>query len=218
MINFAKFSNFFSTYSMLAVIAIPTQTNTSWQEFSFNKIKPNQVSFSESGIINSVNQSASPLVYKLSKIEKIKSFEIELKIEGQLNESKPVEFEEDSYLRLGLVAQGEKRLSGIKKMLAADWIKKMFSLAPEGVGLDKIYFFNLANTKNKVGKKRLHPKSDLMHEEVVEYKTSDQKDIKIIKTLDTAVPTAALWISIDGDDTKSKFVTTIKTIKLITQD
>ena len=49
---------------------------------------------------------------------------------------------DDFNLRLGLVLLGSHTLKWYQEVLAADWVKEMFKLAPEGQGIDRIYFLN----------------------------------------------------------------------------
>ena len=122
-------------------------------------------------------------------------------------------FDEDSILRFGFVGIGNQTLTGPQKWFAADWVKKLFSLAPKGTGLDKIYFFNVTNRSELNGKSRLHPKSDLLVETV--FAQHEKEGVfSFSKTLNSPIEAAAIWISIDGDDTQSEYETTISEIKL----
>ena len=214
-----NFKNLIFTTSMLAVMAIPLDKKEAWTELAFKKIPTNAVSYSSTGLKVEVKNSASPLVYKLDKFYKISGFEVILKIEGDLKNDPPEKiFEEDSLFRLGLVVEGKQKLSAVKKLFAPDWVKKLFALAPEGAGLEKIYFFNVGRTPASLGIKRDHPKTDLMSEEVVAVRSKNASELKINYSLKTPVNIAALWLSIDGDDTKSSFTTNIEKINLITAD
>ncbi len=197
-------------------ILVPVNDAAIWKEVSFSKIKPNKVSFSKEGLLVEVNESASPLVYRLPKKEKITdlSFKLILK-EGSLPPQQG--FGEDFYMRLGLIAEGQNKLTGVKKFFAADWIKTLFSLVSDDSGLDKIYFFNVGNVAQQMNSSRMHPKSDLMSESVVQTISAISSDITIEKKLTLPLIVHGLWLSIDGDDTKSKFSILIKEIKLKTE-
>lgn len=196
-----------------AAIAIPFGDPKAWTELEFRKIPPNQVTFSGEGIAIKVKESASPLVYKLPKIVLISQVEVELEINGELK-PQSAGFAEDSAFRLGLVAAGKQTLSRIQKLFAPAWVEKLFSLAPAGVGLDKIYFLNVGEEDQQIGQLRIHPKSELMSEEIVTLRKKGQRQIRFTKAFDPALSTAALWISVDGDDTKSEFTTTVRKISL----
>lgn len=197
-----------------AAFVVPTSTLEGWKELKFNKIPQNIVRVDEMKKIRiEVNGSASPLIYKLSEIKKVSEIAIGISANGELDKLNSSKFPEDFVFRLGLVAKGEQKLGWFQKKIAANWVLELFSLAPENIGIDKIYFFNFATTKNLVGEKRQHPKSDLMLEEIVaSYPETKNLTHKLNKNLDVV----ALWISVDGDDTKAKFNTTIEEIKLHT--
>lgn len=200
-----------------ALLVIPLQKEM-WTEVKFSKLRANSVAFDEKGIHIDVNSSASPLVHKLKKSVKITGFEFQVKLEGTLNPSPSNQFEEDSYFRLGLVTEGSNQLTGIKKLFAADWVKKLFALAPEGVGLDKIYFYNVTSENQKMGNQRTHPKSELMNEEIIYLRKTQELVITVKKKFQDNPKVVALWVSVDGDDTKSTFKTSIEKIVLQTQD
>lgn len=201
-----------------AAVVIPLEKN-GWTEISFGKIPVNKVTYSSQELIIQVKNSASPLVYKLDHLTKIKSLQIKLKLTGDLKSPAAEKaWEEDSLFRIGLVAAGDKTLSGVKKLFAPDWVKKLFALAPDGVGLDKIYFFNVGRTASQMGLARPHPKSELMKEEIVAVRNASDKTITIDKVLNPPLSTAALWISVDGDDTGSEFQTSIENITLQTAE
>jgi hypothetical protein len=204
--------NEISTFILSAAFMVP-MSKENWTELKFGKIKANTVTYSENKITVDVQKSASPLIYKLEKSMLLNEFDFEIQIKGKII-SDETSFSEDSYFRLGLVAEGEKKLSGMKKMFAPDWVKKLFSLAPEGVGLDKIYFFNVMSGNQKLKAHRIHPKSELMEESIVALNTAEDGKIKVNHKLTQPLKISALWISIDGDDTKSDFKAEIQKINL----
>jgi hypothetical protein len=183
-----------------------------WIILPYRKIPPNQISFADGALSVEVKRSAGPVVHKLDRPSKLRSLSMKGKVVGKkLPETGS--FDEDSALRLGLVAVGKRTLSGPQKWFAADWVKKLFKLVPADSGLDKIYFFNLTDREALVGKHRVHPKSDLIVENIVA--TADSSGgFDFTKQLDNPIETAAIWLSIDGDDTKSEFISTISEITL----
>lgn len=186
-----------------------------WISLSYNKIPSNEVKFTGAGLTIKVRNSAGPIIHKLSAKQRITGFKIKGKFTGN-KVSEMSAFDEDSILRLGLVAVGDKKLSGAKRWFAADWVKKLFALAPKNTGLDKIYFFNVTDRKNLVGKTRTHPKSELISENIFAV-VSEAGNFELTKKLDSAIDTLALWISTDGDDTKSEFETLISEIEITTE-
>ncbi|MBY0554209.1 hypothetical protein K2P97_06750 [bacterium] len=183
-----------------------------WVEISFGKkINPNTVEYSPNYLKINVDSSASPLVYKFDKVIEVNSFSVDLEVTGLMTDAADKsKFEDDSYFRLGFVVIGENYLGNVGKLFAPDWVLKLFSLAPEGAGLDKIYFFNLAKNSELIGKERLHPSSKYIFEKIIAAKNGDSLNFK--STLEKPLKTAALWLSIDGDNTKSKFSVKIKNI------
>lgn len=192
--------------------ALPLQPEN-WLVLSYNKIPANQVTFAEGTLKIKVGRSAGPVVHKLAQPLKPTRFELRGQVRG-LKKLETGSFDEDSVLRFGLVALGKNTLSGPKKWLAADWVKKLFALAPPGLGLDKIYFYNITNRNELVGKSRTHPKSDVLFETVVSAVGQDA-EIHLVQDLKTPTEIAAIWLSVDGDDSKSEFETSISEIKLI---
>lgn len=183
-----------------------------WVSLSYSKIKANKVTFKESEMLIEVQKSAGPLVHKLEKPVRVSGFSIKGKLAGtKIAETAP--FDEDSILRVGLVATGAKTLNWTKRMFAADWVKKLFSLAPRGTGLDKIYFFNVTDRRGLLNKSRSHPQSDLIEEQVV-HVVEKTGAFQFQWTLQPAVETAAIWLSSDGDDTKSEFTLSVSEINL----
>jgi len=206
--------NFHSIKSALlaGAFVLPLNQADQWTHLKFNRIAQNQVQFSDAGLKVDVDSSAGPLVFKLPNTLLVQKISAEGQITGSFKKSFE-NFEEDSYLRVGLVAEGTKTLNRAQRFLAADWVKKLFELVPKGKGLDKIYFFNLGENKNFIGKTRVHPKSELMLETVVAT-TSDTKAFRFTHTLEKPLPTAAIWLSIDGDDSQSKFTLQLKELRL----
>ncbi len=198
-------------FSLLAVAqtTIPFE-RSKWTELKYNNFSPNKVEYLTDSLKVNVDSSASPLVYKLDQVLEVSSFDVILKINGDLPESK--EFEDDSFFRLGLVVLGDNHLGAVGKLFAPKWAQELFKLAPDGAGLDKIYFFNIARSKNQLDKERINPASKYMFEKVIAVRDGEAQEVKY--TLSKPLDTAALWISIDGDTTKSKFTTEIKSIKL----
>lgn len=207
--------NVFSRQLFLAaVLAIPTHSLDGWTQLKFNKIVPNQVSTENGQLKIVVNSSASPLIYKLPKIETVQAFNFEISTEGQLPKEIDGEFGEDFSFRLGLVATGEKTLSRLQRLIAADWVKKLFDLSPSGVGLDKIYFYNLAQNKKSVGSVRPHPKTELMNEFIFANLTTENKyEYRLEKPLKVA----AIWLSTDGDDSSASYTLNLKSLNLEVQ-
>jgi len=210
----------------LAAVVIPLGSHEGWQDLKFSKIKPNVNVFSSAGLEVAVDSSSSPLIFPLKEAVAVSGFRAELEIDGAMvaagGGSKADStafvsyFPEDAYLRLGLVVPGKRRLNMMERMVAAEWVKKLFSLAPKDGGVDKIYFFNLvAGEPGLQGRRRVFPGSkDLMQENIVLVRRPDQAKLVFEHTIAQPLLAAALWLSVDGDDTKSKYKLRIKKLDL----
>ncbi|MBY0554068.1 hypothetical protein K2P97_06045 [bacterium] len=190
-----------------AEIVIPFE-KSKWIEINMDKTPPNKVEYKANSINVVVNSSASLLVYKFGEPTDLSSFEVNMNINGKLNATKDA-FEEDSYMRFGFVVLGDHQMGTMGKMFAPKWVLQLFELAPEGKGLEKIYFYNMAENKSLIGQERVSPLSKHMLEKVI----SGREPI-LKYSLPKPVKTVAIWLNIDGDDTKSKFNTEITGIKV----
>ncbi len=183
-----------------------------WVGLAFNRIPKNRLEFAAGEIRVTVDKSAGPLVHKLEAPVRVNGFKVKGELKG-LKKKEAGEFDEDSVLRIGLVAVGDKRLNAVKRVFAADWVKKLFALAPAGTGLDKIYFFNLTDRAELVGRTRPHPKSELLVERVFKA-VAAEGPFEAEYQLETPIETAALWLSVDGDDTGSQFELKLRQISI----
>lgn len=167
-----------------------------------------------------VDKSASPLIHALNSSRKVVGFHIKGEFRGLPSfpdVARQGEKGADDYaLRIGFVIPGNKRLSGFKKLLAPQWIKSLYEKVPEGSGVDHIEFFNVTQSPRQLGLRRIHPLSDLIEENFFA-QVSRAGTFDYEYTLKTPLEAAAIWISIDGDDTKSAFDVLISTLELAIQ-
>lgn len=206
-----------TTRVMLAVLVIPTSQITCWNTEKFSGIEANGVTVSKNGILVTVRKSASPLIYDFKSELKIKGFTVSGEFLGLphfADVSKQGTSDQDDFpLRIGFIVPGEKRLSGFKKIFASDWVKNLYKRVPPGAGLDHIQFFNVTQNEKQVGQERIHPKSELIHEKFFAV-VKTLGAYKFTYTLDMPISAIALWISIDGDDTKSDYDVLISELSL----
>lgn len=199
--------------SALALAAvIPLSTPSEWQELTFKKIPANKVAYSEKGLFIQVQKSSSPLIHKLSEPLRVQAFKAKIKISGDLK-TNVKKFPEDAYLRLGLVAPGERKMSMMERMIAPDWMKRLFRLAPSGQGVDKIYFFDLVD-HGAPAFREFPGSKGLMFETLLQTRTPEQNEIEFQHELKTPIETVALWLSVDGDDSGSTYDLTIERLTL----
>ena len=201
---------------LFGALLIPLGDPSVWQDLAFRNIPKNTVTHQNQTMHIRVNRSASPLIYPLAHSMEVSKFKAVLKIDGQVKAvASRGEWEEDSVFRLGLVVKGTQHLNMLQKMVAPSWVVKLFSLAPPDAGIDRIVFFNVASQPELIGKVRIHPKSELMEERVVAAVASQsQNDLVLEHTLQKPLSVVAIWISIDGDDTKSDFQVDLKSLIL----
>ncbi len=204
---------------LLAVVAIPLGTATDWQNLKFKSLPANQIQFTSAGLNVKVDKSSSPLVYRLKTVTEVKGFKVEIEfLSGALNNPTD-KWPEDAYLRLGFVVPGPHQLGTFERMMAADWIKQLFKLAPPGTGIDKIYFYDLSSPTKHPWQTRSIPKSkDLMLETIVQSRPPEIKTLTFQYGFSRPLSTVALWLSSDGDDSQSSFEMRIKSLILTTAD
>lgn len=182
-----------------------------WKEINL-KTDPNTFEYGDQLKIK-VKKSSSPVVIKFDDVIELSAFDFEATVEGDLKPpSQPTGFEEDSLLQLGFVVVGDNQLGAMGKMFAPKWVSELFALAPEGQGLDKVYFFNVGSLKESVGKERQNPKSKYMYEHVMFSKVDLGRTLSF--TLPKKLKTTALWIGAEGDATQSEFTTTVHRVIL----
>lgn len=205
---------------LLAVLVIPVQSQDKWEIDKYSGIPPNHVTFGPQGMNIDVKASAGPMIYPLPPKTKILGFKIigtfhalpkfsDVKKQGEKGF-------DDYPLRVGLLVPGEQRLSGVRKLFAAEWVKKLFAKVPEGMGLDHVHFFNISQDPTQKGVKRVHPGSDLIHEEVID-SVEKPGPFQYEYTLTQPLEALGTWLSVDGDDTKSEYQVTISQFEFITQ-
>lgn len=198
-----------------AGIDIPLKSSRNWQALEYGKIPANKVKFDNKGLSIDVENSASPLTYRLEDKVTVKRVVVECDIQGSLSlTGKQGEDDQDDFLlKVGLVIEGDKHLNVFQRVTAPKWIKKLHDLAPKGLGIDRIVFFNVVSDQSILGESRRHPLSDLLEEQFVWAKKEEGK-FSFTHELQDPLNALALWISSDGDDTGSTFSVRISSIRL----
>jgi len=209
---------FFSPFFLAAAIAIPLPDSTAWKQEKYSKIPQNEVSFSKEGMLVGVDASASPLMHPLWPAKKITGFRVVGEFKGlptfpKVEGQGEVGFD-DYALRVGFVIPGEKKLSGLKKIFAPKWVRNLYASVPAGAGIEGVKFFNVTQNKKQLGQVRVHPSSDLISETFFALVNSPGKFDHTF-TFAEPIEAAAVWVSVDGDDTKSKFSALLARLELL---
>ena len=205
---------------MMALFTVPLNTEN-WEMLEFSSLKASTFTASDEKLTISVNQSSSPLIQKFKKpitftrvIAKgeIKNGSINLTEDQEQGIFKKKSITDDYALRLGLVLDGENRKPKfLPTFMLPSWIKRMFSLAPKDKGIDKIYFLKVTHNKSQLGEKRTHPLHKYLFEEAITQAKTGK--FTIDKTFDSEKIIYGLWLSANGEGTKSQFDTVINSIE-----
>ncbi|MEC7276543.1 MAG: hypothetical protein VXV96_09495 [Bdellovibrionota bacterium] len=181
-----------------------------WQQLEYKSIKANTIEVSNDRMRIKVSESASPLIYPFQKPRKLKSLTVKGKVIGKIKLKKMpqgTEGNDDFVFRVGLVTSGEKTLNFFQKAIAPKWIKELHSLSKgKAQGISRIHFYNVSSDQRILNQKRVHPLSDLIHESfhvLLQEEGSFSLNLKKEDLPNEEI--LALWISSDGDDTKSSF-------------
>ena len=202
---------------LLSSLIVLPLAPTSWYSIKYDNIKSNQVIFENNKTNNIkivVDNSASPLVSKLNSPSKIKGFKLTLNLKGNLNideHVKKINDSEDFVFRFGLVVVGNKHLNFFQKLVSPEWVKSLYRLGGDQYGIEKIEFYNLS-TKDLGWEYRIHPSSELISEKIIGCIHPGLNDISY--NLESEKEIIGIWISADGDDTKSSFEIVVNDIEL----
>ncbi len=197
------------------MFVIPLEPS-SWKQIPYGSVPVHELSF-EQGLKLSINESASALVYQFDKPQRINEVEIELTQVGSINyHGKKIgeKGADDFPLRLGFVMAGDKRLSWGQSLIAPKWVKELYTLAPKERGLDRVSYLVIAQEK-PLYTKRFHPFSELLEEEIVGVV---EKGVFKATLRAPQGEVLGLWVSSDGDDTKSRFTMIINRLMMKTHD
>ncbi len=189
-----------------------------WQLLSYSSIPANTVSFGDNTMTLAVNQSASPVIFPLSRPVTLQDIRLQFSVDGQLNladKKQGAKGADDFLFRLGVVYEGERTMNAFQRAFAPEWVTTLFDLAPEDMGVDSITFYNVYSDDRLTGKERQHPASDLLNEIFFQERPENHQTVDMTFSPDTDKKILALWISSDGDDTGSSYSVTLKNLELI---
>ncbi len=204
----------------LPPVSIPLDQADGWQVLEYSGIPSHEIDFTPDGMIIAVRQSASPVIFPIEP-QIVTTLKVSAEIAGVFR-LKPYrqgdKGNDDFLLRVGLVYEGDQTLNFIQRSFAAKWIKVLFDLAPRGTGVERIQFYNAYSDPLLTDTARVHPLSELMSEHFITYVpeavADELRTIQFEVQPETDRRVLALWISSDGDDTKSSFRVKIHEIEL----
>jgi len=198
---------------------LPLDQTNGWQFLSYRKIPPNTFRASSAGLEIRVQKSAGPAVFPLPHQIHVTEVRARGTITGLLKVPPKKQGDrgfDDYAIRIGLVEAGSRTLSWREKLVSAEWVKKLFALAPSGTGIRRVHFFNVGTDPGQIGQTRTHPLSDLIEETVVVVPDADGR-FAFTKRFAQPINVLAVWIASDGDDTKSSLSVTVSKVELETR-
>lgn len=198
------------------VIAVPLQMPADWQLLEYRDLPANAVEFGADGMAVRVAASASPIVYPLPRPTRIEGIDVSGHLDRLLALEPGIQGSlggDDFALKLGLVVAGDKTLNPVQRLFSAGWVKRLYALAPESAGIDRIEFLNAVQDPALLGARRQHPLSDLIYENNV-WLIDAPGNFELSHRLDEPLEVVAIWLSIDGDDSESRYTTLIRDLRL----
>jgi hypothetical protein len=196
----------------------PNDNGQGWKVIQFRSKLPNKVVSDKDGLHIAVQCSAGLLVYCLSEQTPVHGILLRGAVtglpripEGRRQGDKKAD---DFAMRIGLVVSGTKKLGKTKKLFAPELVKRLFELMPKSQGIDHVLFLNLANDPPPKWRRRIHPLGKGLLREQVACVKKEPGDFKLKVAFEKPLTVVALCICCDGDDTKSRYQVTVKSIQL----
>lgn len=199
---------------------VPLTRTNDWQFLSYSKIPANIFRNTAAGLEIDVTNSAAPALFPIPRGHWVVELCAEGTISGFLRISPGTQGQkgfDDYTMRIGLVESGPRTLSWRERLSTPDWVRRLFALAPKGTGISKIHFFNIGTDLTQIGDSHMHELNRLMEQSVVAVPDSDGH-FHFSHRFSTPMPVIAVWISSDGDDTKSSFAVTLTRLELVMRD
>ena len=142
------------------VLAIPLSSNVNWEVLTYRGIPPNVAHFETAGLRIDVDRSAGPIVYRLTEVRQVRGIRAEGSAVGKLRTTaarQGQKGEDDYVLRVGLVEVGSRRPGWLERRMAPAWARRLFDLAPPGLGIAGIRFFNVGLAPDQMGRSASTP-------------------------------------------------------------
>lgn len=200
------------------IFIIPLSLNPSWHIDKYSKLKNNEVTFLNDTLSIKVDSSASPIIYTLEKTGKYSGFNIKGNFLG-LPKFSDYSMQgkkgfDDYPLRVGFIIKGETRPNYFQKLLFPEWLKKIYSTLPSDSGIKLVEFYNVTQNPLSLNTSRIHPASSLLKENYFAVvKEASSFDYKVV--FKEPMNVSAVWLSVDGDDTRSQYEVVINNFSLV---
>ncbi len=209
-----------NTLLVAGALSLPLQQADAWQLLQYDGLQPNRVEFSNAGMQVHVDRSASPIIYPLPAPLRVERVSVSGSLDGLLDVESGRQGQrgnDDFGLKLGLVVAGDKTLNRVQRWFSPGWVRRLHEMAPAGVGIDRDLFLNAVQFEPQLGAARQHPLSPLLRERNA-WLIDRSGPFELHYELDQALDVVAVWLSIDGDDSASRYSILIDDLRLQTRD
>ena len=204
------------TLLLTGTMSLPLQQADGWQLLEYESLPPNRVEFSERGMRIDVDRSASPIVYPLPAPRRVERVTVSGRLDGLLDIDAARQGQrgaDDFSLKVGLVVAGDKTLNVWQRLFSAGWVRRLYEIAPAGSGIDRVLFLNAVQSEPLLGRARQHPLSSLLHERFV-WLVDRSGAFELQHDLAQPADVLAVWLSLDGDDSGSRYSVLIEDLRL----
>ncbi|MBT3236734.1 MAG: hypothetical protein HN353_12330 [Bdellovibrionales bacterium] len=208
---------FISSSILCTVVLVPLPEQTLFKTIRFKGIPASKVIHFKQGLTFKVDSSNSTYIYPFRDINEIGSILVEGSMTGVLNlrgKQQGTSNADDYIFKIGLIIAGEKRLNFAQRLIAPNWVIEMENILPNNIGVERVEFYIMVSDRSILNTKRVHPLSDLFIENRVWLYDKNKKYFSHKYQLNQKMRVIGLWISSDGDNTKSKFSMTLTKIRL----
>jgi hypothetical protein len=198
----------------LPATEIPLDRAEGWSQIAFRDIRPNEVRFTENGLVIEVKSSSSPLIYPLPPGTQVGILEWTGHVSSlpKPAASEDDEFARDDYpLRVGLIVEGDDGPGWVERMFAPRWLLDAIQQIGERP-FSRVEFLTLSQ-RIPVGDRRRHPNTRYVSQEVVG-QLAVAGDFQIRHDLRARLPVSGLWVHADGDASEGRFVVTLKSLRI----
>jgi hypothetical protein len=198
----------------LPATEIPVDRGEGWSQIAFRDIRPNEVRFTENGLVIEVKSSSSPLLYPLPPGTQVRILEWTGHVSSlpKPAASEAEEVARDDYpLRVGLIVEGDDGPGWVERMFAPRWLLGAIKQIGERP-FSRVEFLTLSQ-RLPVGDRRKHPSTRYISQEVVGQLTV-AGHFQIRHDLRARLPVSALWVHADGDASEGRFVVTLKSLRI----